>query len=31
MAYAWETIAGIVSVVVMFVLFWLYAKACDRL
>jgi hypothetical protein len=31
MAYAWETIGGIVAVVVMFGLFWLYTRACDRL
>ena len=31
MAYAWETIAGIAVVVVMFGLFWLYTRACDRL
>ena len=31
MAYAWETIGGIAAVVVMFGLFWLYAKLCDRL
>ncbi len=31
MAYAWETAAGIVSVVLIFGLFWLYARACDRL
>lgn len=31
MAYAWETVGGVVAVVVMFGLFWLYARACDRL
>lgn len=31
MAYALETIAGIIAVIVGFVLFWLYARACDRL
>jgi hypothetical protein len=31
MAYAWETVAGIVSVVAIFGLFWLYTRACDRL
>lgn len=31
MGYAWETLAGIVAVVLVFVLLWLYAKACDRL
>lgn len=31
MAYAWETVAGIVAVLVTFGAFWLYAKACGRL
>lgn len=31
MAYAWETIGGIAAVVVVFGLFWLYTKACERL
>ena len=31
MANAWETILGIAAVVVMFGLFWLYTRACDRL
>lgn len=31
MTYAWETVGGIVAVVIMFGGFWLYARACDRL
>lgn len=31
MTYVWQTIAGMAAVIVMFVLFWLYAKACERL
>ncbi len=31
MAYTWETIGGIVAVVVVFALFWLYTNACERL
>jgi hypothetical protein len=31
MTYALETIGGIAAVVVIFGLFWLYTRACDRL
>lgn len=31
MAYALETVAGLVAVVLVFGLFWLYTRACDRL
>lgn len=29
--YALETVAAILAVLAVFGLFWLYAKACDRL